>query len=90
MTAPDPSLDPSQYAWAFGYYSTNGDPADPEATWQFTYQEMADFAAAQAQADFAASMIAENPDSYPNLRDVGVYYTAPVTWQLFKPATPSQ
>lgn len=87
MTAPDPSLDPTQYAWAFGYYSTNDDPADPEAVWTFTYQEMADFAAAKAQVDFADAMIAENPDGYAALSEVGVYYTAPVTWQRFGTST---
>lgn len=87
----DPSLDPSQYAWAFGYYMTQGDPADPEAEWTFTYQELPDFAAAKAQADYAEAMIAENPEGYAMLRDVGVYYTEPVTWQRFTaPATPTQ
>lgn len=86
MTQPNPGDDPSAYEWALGYEFTP-DPLGLGDEWQFIYQSMPDRDSAVAQYQATVEGIANMEGGVPNIRNLGVYFTAPVTWQPYD-ATP--
>ncbi|QHB37767.1 hypothetical protein I5G63_gp026 [Mycobacterium phage Imvubu] len=84
MTQPDPSdptFDPAEFEWALGYEYTS-DPLGLADDWEFIYQSMP-YELALENYRATSSAIENTPGGIPNIRNLGVYFTPPVTWQPF-------
>lgn len=85
MTQPDPSsptFNPSAYEWALGYEFTP-DPLGLGDEWSFIYQSMP---YDQAVGNYWATkaVVDATEGGIPNIRNLGVYFTPPVSWQPFE------